>query len=79
VSIKATVRALLDGGANLNLADGQGVRPLTLARQRGYAKIADMLEQSRRQRSIGVGWVNPGEGRGQTQHRSCTRLVLGHR
>jgi uncharacterized protein len=46
VSIKATVRALLDGGANLNLADGQGVRPLTLARQRGYAKIADMLEQA---------------------------------
>ena len=43
---QATVRALIDGGANLNLADGQGVRPLTLARQRGYAKIADMLEQA---------------------------------
>jgi ankyrin repeat protein len=43
---QATVRALIDGGANLNLADGQGVRPLTLARQRGYAKIADMLAQA---------------------------------
>jgi uncharacterized protein len=43
---QATVRALIDGGADLNLADGQGVRPLTLARQRGYAKIADMLEQA---------------------------------
>ena len=25
---------------------GKGVRPLTLARQRGYAKIAEMLEQA---------------------------------
>jgi ankyrin repeat protein len=43
---QATVRALIAGGANLDLADGRGVRPLTLARQRGYAKIAEMLEQA---------------------------------
>jgi len=43
---QATVRALIDGGADLNLADGRGVRPLALARQRGYAKIAEMLEQA---------------------------------
>ena len=34
------------GGADLDLADGRGVRPLALARQRGYAKIAEMLEQA---------------------------------
>jgi ankyrin repeat protein len=43
---QATVRALIDGGANLDLPDRQGVRPLALARQRGYAKIAEMLEQA---------------------------------
>ena len=43
---QATVRALIAGGANHDLADRQGVRPLTLARQRGYAKIADMLAQA---------------------------------
>ena len=44
---QATVRALIDGGANLDLPDRQGVRPLALARQRGYAKIAEMLEHAR--------------------------------
>jgi ankyrin repeat protein len=43
---QATVRALIAGGANLDLADRQGVRPLALARQRGYAKIAEMLEHA---------------------------------
>jgi uncharacterized protein len=43
---QATVRALIDGGANLDLADRQGVRPLTLARQRGYGRIAEMLERA---------------------------------
>ena len=33
---QATVEALVKGGANLDLADGQGVRPLSLARSRGY-------------------------------------------
>jgi len=43
---QATVAALIKGGANFDLADGRGVRPLTLARQRGYAKIAEMLEHA---------------------------------
>ena len=46
---QATVRALIDGGANLDLADGQGVRPLTLARQRGYAQDRRDARASRRQ------------------------------
>ena len=41
---QATVRALIDGGADLNLPDGKGVSPLSLARGRGYARIAEMLE-----------------------------------
>jgi len=38
------VRLLLEAGANPNLADGQGVSPLTHARRRGYAGIAALLE-----------------------------------
>ena len=41
---QATVRALIDGGADLNVPDGKGVSPLSLARGRGYARIAEMLE-----------------------------------
>lgn len=37
------VAALLDGGADPNLADGQGVRPLAHARERGYDAIAALL------------------------------------
>jgi uncharacterized protein len=43
---QATVEALVKGGANLDLADGQGVRPLSLARSRGYRRIAEMLERA---------------------------------
>ena len=43
---QATVDALVKAGADLNLADGQGVRPLTLARRRGYSRIVQMLEQA---------------------------------
>ena len=43
---QATVAALVKAGANLDLADGQGVRPLTLARRRGYARIVEILEQA---------------------------------
>ena len=32
-----TFRALVDAGADVNIPDGRGVSPLTLARQRGYA------------------------------------------
>ncbi len=40
---QATVRLLLDAGANPNLADRSGATPLTLARSRGYAAMADMI------------------------------------
>ena len=43
---QATVEALVKGGANLDLADGQGVRPLSLARSRGYKRIAEILERA---------------------------------
>ena len=42
----ATVRALVDAGADIDLADGPGTRPLTLARQRGYDAIVAILEQA---------------------------------
>ena len=37
------VQLLLAAGANPNLADGDGVRPLQHAQQRGYTAIADLL------------------------------------
>jgi hypothetical protein len=40
------VEALVKGGANLNLADGQGVRPLSLAKRRAYARMVEILEQA---------------------------------
>jgi len=43
---QATVAALVQGGADLNLPDRQGVRPLALARAHGYARIAQILEQA---------------------------------
>jgi ankyrin repeat protein len=39
-----TLRALIDAGANLQLADREGRTPLQLARSRGYAEMARMLE-----------------------------------
>ena len=42
----AIVAALVKAGANLNIADRQGVRPLTLARRRGYAKIVAILKKA---------------------------------
>jgi ankyrin repeat protein len=42
----AIVAALVKAGANLNLADRQGARPLSLARGRGYKKIAVILEKA---------------------------------
>lgn len=41
---QAIVRRLIEGGANVNLADGQGVTPLQHARQRGQNEIARLLE-----------------------------------
>lgn len=41
---QATLKALIDAGANLQLADRQGNTPLQLARSRGYAAMVRMLE-----------------------------------
>ncbi len=41
-----TVRALIAGGVDVDLPDGDGVRPLVHARERGYAAIARLLEDA---------------------------------
>jgi ankyrin repeat protein len=41
-----TVKALLEAGANADLADRAGITPLEHARRRGYAAIGAMLEQA---------------------------------
>jgi uncharacterized protein len=43
---QATLKALIDAGANLQLADRQGNTPLALARSRGYAAMVRMLEKA---------------------------------
>ena len=43
-----TLRALVDAGANLQLADREGRTPLQLAKARGYAEMAKMLEAAGR-------------------------------
>jgi ankyrin repeat protein len=43
---EAVVAALLAAGADPNLPDRQGAAPLSLARGRGYAAIARLLEQA---------------------------------
>jgi ankyrin repeat protein len=40
------LKQLIDAGANVNIADGDGVSPLTHARQRGYSAMAAMLEMA---------------------------------
>ncbi len=40
------MRQLIAAGADVNLADGEGVTPLAHARQRGYAEMTAMLEQA---------------------------------
>ncbi len=39
-----TVRALVGAGADVNLPDGNGARPLALAQRRGYGQISAILE-----------------------------------
>ena len=39
----ATLKALVDAGANVNLADGHGDSPLQLSRARGYRNMVDIL------------------------------------
>jgi hypothetical protein len=47
---QATLKALLDAGASIRLADRSGATPLELARSRGYAAMVQMLEQAERRR-----------------------------
>ena len=39
----ATLKALVDAGANVNLADSYGRTPLSLARQSGYTQMMLIL------------------------------------
>ena len=43
---QATLKALIDAGAKLQLADRQGSTPLQLARARGYTAMVQMLEKA---------------------------------
>lgn len=43
---QATLKALIDAGANLQLADRHGQTPLALARSRGYSTMVLMLERA---------------------------------
>jgi ankyrin repeat protein len=43
---QATLRALIDAGASLQIADRQGRTPLALARGKGYGEMAGMLERA---------------------------------
>ena len=40
------LQALLDAGANPNLADRNGVTPLRLARARGYSRMVELIEKA---------------------------------
>ena len=42
----ATLKALVDAGANVNLADRRGATPLALARGRGFGEMAAVLEKA---------------------------------
>jgi ankyrin repeat protein len=42
----ATLKALVDAGANINLADRSGDTPLTLAKRRGFAEMVAILEKA---------------------------------
>lgn len=41
-----TLRALVDAGANVNIPDGSGSTPLTLAKNRGYKDMVAILEKA---------------------------------
>jgi ankyrin repeat protein len=41
-----TLRALVEAGADVNMADGNGATPLTLARGRGYRDMVAILEKA---------------------------------
>ncbi|MBX9884806.1 MAG: ankyrin repeat domain-containing protein, partial [Novosphingobium sp.] len=42
----ATLKALVEAGANLQLADRNGNTPLRLARGRGYKEMVEILEKA---------------------------------
>jgi len=42
----ATLRALVEAGADVNIADGSGATPLALARGRGYREMVAILEKA---------------------------------
>ncbi len=42
----ACVRLLVDAGADVNLADGNGIRPLALARKHGYQEMVEILKKA---------------------------------
>ncbi len=42
----ATLKALVEAGADVNLADGHDQTPLTLARRRGYAEMVQILRRA---------------------------------
>ena len=42
----ATLKALIDAGANINLADRSGETPLTLAKRRGFNEMVAILEKA---------------------------------
>jgi|SRR5689334_3394763 uncharacterized protein len=42
----ATLKALVDAGANVNLADRSGDTPLTLAKRRGFKEMVAILEKA---------------------------------
>ena len=41
-----TLRALVEAGADVNIPDGSGSTPLTLARSRGYRDMVAILEKA---------------------------------
>ena len=43
---QATLKALIDAGANLQLADRSGQTPLALAKSRGYREMVEILERA---------------------------------
>lgn len=43
---QATLKALIDAGANLQLADRSGQTPLSLAKARGFSAMVSMLEKA---------------------------------
>jgi len=42
----ATMKALIDGGADVNRADRSGATPLALARARGFGQMIALLERA---------------------------------